>query len=140
MEPAGIACVGAVVIDGSGRYLLVRRGRPPGQGLWSIPGGKVEPGESDEEATAREVLEETGLAVEVGVFVGYVERPAPRGDLFRIRDFACRPAASADPSAVRAGDDAADVGWFTADEVRALATTPGLVDALEGWGVLPRMP
>jgi len=131
-----IACVGAVVVDDAGRYLLVRRGREPSKGLWSIPGGKVEPGESDEQATAREVLEETGLRVTVGDFVGHVERPAPGGRVFSIRDFVCRPAPYADTGAVRAGDDAADVGWYSAAEVRTLATAPGLVDALEEWGLL----
>ena len=84
MRDEPIACVGAVVVDDAGRYLLVRRGREPSKGLWSIPGGKVEPGESDEQATAREVLEETGLPVTVGDFVGHVERPAPGLSLIHI--------------------------------------------------------
>jgi 8-oxo-dGTP diphosphatase len=131
-----IACVGAVVVDRDGRLLLVRRGREPGKGLWSIPGGKVEPGESDRDAVAREVLEETGLEVVVGEFVGYVERPAPGGAVFSIRDFACLPASYADPASVRAGDDADEVGWYTGEQLRALDTVPGLVGALEDWGLL----
>lgn len=140
MEPETIACVGAVVVDGRGRFLLVRRGREPGRGLWSIPGGKVEPGESDPEAVAREVLEETGLRIDVGGFVGSVQRPAPGGRVFAIRDFACRPAHGEDPDAVRAGDDADAVGWYDAVGVRALQTVPGLVAALEDWGVLEPAP
>jgi 8-oxo-dGTP diphosphatase len=136
MDPGTIACVGAVVVDADGRYLLVRRGREPSRGLWSIPGGKVEPGEGDRAAVAREVREETALDVVVGEFVGYVERPAPGGGTFAIRDYACRPAPYADPTVVRAGDDADDVGWYTAEELRALDTTPGLVAALEEWHVL----
>lgn len=124
------------MVDRGGRFLLVRRGREPSKGSWSIPGGKVEPGESDREAVAREVLEETGLAVVVGELVGYVERPAPGGDVFAIRDFACLPASYADAADVRAGDDADDLGWFTVDELRALDTAPGLVAALEEWGLL----
>src|SRR6187200_2672799 len=57
-----IRCVGGIVRY-DGRLLLVRRGREPARGTWSVPGGHVEPGESDLEATAREVLEETGLVV-----------------------------------------------------------------------------
>ena len=131
-----IACVGAVVFDRDGRLLLVRRGREPSKGSWSIPGGKVEPGESDRAAVAREVLEETGLDVVAGEFVGYVERPAPGGRVFAIRDFACRPASYADTANVRAGDDADEVGWYTVEQLRALDTAPGLVAALEEWGVV----
>lgn len=133
-----IECVGAVVADSEGRLLLIRRGREPGAGLWSIPGGKVEPGESLAEATRREVLEETALDVVVGEYVGTVERPAPGGDVFVIHDYRAAPSAGTDPAAVAAGDDAADVGWFTPPQVRALDTVPGLLEALEGWGVLPR--
>jgi ADP-ribose pyrophosphatase YjhB (NUDIX family) len=133
-----VACVGAVVTDGAGRFLLVLRGREPARGLWSIPGGKVEPGESDPEATAREVREETGLVVEVLDLVGYVERPAPGGATYAINDYRCRLAAGSDPAAARAGDDADDVGWFDEVALRSLPTSPGLVDALEEWGVLRR--
>ena len=124
------------MLGADGRLLLVLRGRPPSAGTWSVPGGRVEVGESDAEATAREVLEETGVPVEVGRLVGAVERDAPSGDVYVIRDYLCRPVREADRVAVRAGDDAADAAWFTADEMRALDTAPGLVAALEEWGVL----
>ena len=65
-----IRCVGALVHDSNGRLLLVRRANPPGEGMWSIPGGRVEPGETDEAAVTREVAEETGLSVTVGRLVG----------------------------------------------------------------------
>ena len=132
-----IACVGGIVRDGD-RLLLVRRGQAPARGTWSVPGGRVEAGESDAQATAREVLEETGLAVEVGERAGSVERDAPGGGVYVIQDYLCRPAPDADVAAVRAGDDADDAGWFTAAELRALDTAPGLVEALVSWGVLPR--
>ena len=119
-----------------GRILLIRRGNAPARGCWSIPGGKVEPGEPDADATAREVLEETGLSVQVHDLVGTVERDAPDGSLFVIRDYRCTPADGADLQSVVAGDDADDVGWFTPDEVHELDCVPGLVAALTGWGVL----
>lgn len=127
--------MGAVVVDDGGRMLLVRRGREPAAGTWSVPGGRVEVGESDEEATRREVLEETALPVDVGPLVGTVERDAPGGDVYVIRDYLCAVAPDADLYAVRAGDDAADVGWFSLEESRAVATAPGLLEALESWGV-----
>lgn len=127
--------MGGIVRDGD-RLLLVRRGQAPARGTWSVPGGRVEAGESDAEATAREVLEETGLAVEVGALAGSVERDAPGGGVYVIHDYLCRPAPDADVTAVHAGDDADDAGWFTAAELRTLETSPGLVAALESWGVL----
>ena len=132
-----IDCVGGIVTDRQGRFLLIRRGREPDKGRWSIPGGKVEPGESDAEATAREVLEETGLVVEVGAFVGAVERDGPGGVLYDVRDYRCTPAHGADLDAVRAGDDADDAGWFTAEELRTVGCSPLLIEAFEDWGLLP---
>lgn len=140
MQPARVPCVGAVVHDADGRLLLVRRGQETAKGSWSVPGGRVEPGEDDATATAREVLEETALHVHVGRHVGSVERDAPDGSVYVIADYACTPVDPADTSAVAAGDDAAAVGWFTPAQVRALDCVPGLVVALEEWGFLPPAP
>ncbi|TDD95671.1 NUDIX hydrolase [Actinomadura rubrisoli] len=129
-----VRCVGGIVRDGSGRLLLVKRGRPPGEGLWSIPGGRVEPGEDDAAAVARELREETGLDVAVGALVGTVDRPGPGEVTYEIHDYA----AAVTGGALRAGDDAAEARWAAPDEVRALPTSPGLVDALTSWNVLPR--
>lgn len=128
--------MGGIVVGEDDRLLLVRRGQEPAKGTWSVPGGRVEAGESDGVATAREVLEETGLRVQVGRLVGTVERAAPGGGVYVINDYLCRPAPGADPGAVRGGDDAADAAWFTREQVAALETSPGLVDALTGWGIL----
>jgi ADP-ribose pyrophosphatase YjhB (NUDIX family) len=136
VERRRVDCVGGIVTAPDGRILLVRRANPPAQGCWSVPGGRVEPGEDDAAATAREVLEETALPVRVGELVGTVERDAPDGSVFVIRDYRCRPVDDAETAAVVAGDDAADVGWFTPAQVRQLDCAPGLVEALEEWGVL----
>ena len=68
-----IVGVAAVVIEDD-RVALVRRGRPPAYGEWSLPGGAVEPGESLEEAVVREVAEEIGLKVEVEEVVAVLDR------------------------------------------------------------------
>jgi len=127
--------VGALVHDDEGRLLVVRRGRPPGEGQWSVPGGRVEPDESDQQAVAREVLEETGLHVTVGLRVGTVQRPGPDGTLFDIRDYACSLAVATTPVA---GDDAAEVRWSGRRQLEALDLVDGLWDALAEWGMLPR--
>ncbi|REE95889.1 NUDIX hydrolase [Thermomonospora umbrina] len=131
-----VRCVGAIVRDEAGRLLVIRRGRPPGEGLWSIPGGRVEPGEADAAAVAREVREETGLLVAVGARTGVVDRPGPGDATYEIHDYA----ATVVGGALRAGDDAADARWVTVAELRALPTSPGLVEALTAWRVLPPGP
>ena len=135
MDGERVDCVGGIVTDSDGRLLLIQRGQEPALGCWSVPGGRVEWDETLVEAAAREVLEETGLKVVVGDLVGTVERDAPDGSVYVIYDFACTP--EGDPSSVVAGSDADDAGWFTADEVRALNCSPGLVEAFVEWGVLP---
>jgi 8-oxo-dGTP diphosphatase len=127
-----VPCVGAVVLDGTGRLLLVRRGRPPQQGTWSLPGGRVEPGETDTDAVAREVAEETGLSVRVGRLAGRVLRAGPQGSVYDIGDYLCEVTSGE----LRAGDDAADVRWVAPAELATLTLSTGLVDALTEWGVL----
>ncbi len=102
-----------------------------------MPGGRVEPGESPTQAVVREVLEETGLVVVPTGLAGVVERPAP-GGTYVIEDYVAAPAPDADASAVRAGDDADEVGWFSLAEVTALPCVDGLREALAEWRLLPR--
>jgi 8-oxo-dGTP diphosphatase len=103
--------VGALILSGD-LVLLVRRGKPPSMGQWSIPGGLVRVGERLQEAVAREAKEETGLEVAVGPLVELLERIFP-DHLGRIRyhyvvaDFLCI-GQSGSPIA---GSDALDVRW-----------------------------
>jgi len=127
-----IPCVGAIVTDGEGRLLMIKRGHEPGAGLWSIPGGRIEPGETDAEAVVREMIEETGLKVQVGRLIGRVQRPGLNGAVIDIRDYA----ATVTGGTLRPGDDAADARWVAPGELRSLEITEGLIDALTGWGVL----
>jgi 8-oxo-dGTP diphosphatase len=128
-----VACAGAIVLDGAGRLLLIRRGREPGRGLWSLPGGRCEPGEDAAAAAVRETYEETGLEVTAGRLVGRVERPGPGGITYLIDDLAC----TVTGGTLRAGDDADDARWVGAAELAALPVTEGLLEALTRWGVLP---
>ena len=118
--------------DGRGRLLMIKRGHEPGAGLWSIPGGRIEPGETDAEALVREMFEETGLAVEVGPLIGSVRRPGLDGAVIDIRDYA----ATVTGGTLRPGDDAADARWVDLADLAALEITEGLIEALTDWGVL----
>ena len=132
MSRSVIPCVGAIVFDEQGRLLMIQRGHDPGAGLWSIPGGRVEPGETDEQALVRELLEETNLHVMVGKFVGSVRREGLGGTIIDIRDFT----ATVIGGTLRPGDDAADARWVAAADLDRLEVTEGLIEALTEWGAL----
>ena len=130
-------CVGAIITDRNGRLLLVQRGHDPGLGLWSVPGGRVEAGETDQQAVVREALEETGLAVACGPLLGTLSRPGLPGSVYDISDYR----AVVTGGALRAGDDAAAVRWFSPEEVGQLDAagqlTGELLATLRSWSVLP---
>lgn len=128
-----VPCVGAVIRDSDGRLLLVRRARPPAAGRWSLPGGRVDDGETPEQALAREISEETGLQVSVGRHVGSLESPGPSGVVYAIADHECTVLGGE----LRAGDDAADVAWYAVDDLDGLLLTSSLLEQLRAWGVLP---
>jgi ADP-ribose pyrophosphatase YjhB (NUDIX family) len=130
-----VPCVGAVVHDAAGRLLLVRRGHAPSTGLWSVPGGRLEPGESEAQAVVRETAEETGLRVRPDRVLGVVRIPGD-GVVFTVTDWACT-LLDREQQPV-AGDDAADVAFVDAAGLAGLDLAPGVVTALAGWGVLPR--
>ena len=121
-----VPAVGAIVFDDAGRVLLVKRGRPPGDGLWSVPGGKLEAGERLADAVVREVREETGLDVECGRLVEVVERMGD-GWHYVILDYLC----ALRGGTLRAGGDAADARFVTRAELDALPTTEGLAAVID---------
>ena len=115
--------VGAVVFD-QGRVLMVKRGHPPLKGEWSLPGGAVELGETLEAAVAREVLEETGLVVDVGPLVEVIDRVHRDTDgrveyHYIVVDYLCQANDPADVGPL-AGSDADDVQWVLIEDLTAL--------------------
>src|SRR4051812_1006384 len=126
-------CAGGIVHDAAGRVLLVRRGKAPSAGSWSVPGGRCLPGESAADACVREVAEETGMTVEVIRLAGTVERAAPDGGVYVIDDFTCRVVGGE----LAAGEDATDARWVSRAELAGLPLVPGLLDALAEWNALP---
>jgi ADP-ribose pyrophosphatase YjhB (NUDIX family) len=123
--------VGAIVLDGD-RVLLVRRGRAPSAGKWSLPGGLVELGETTLEAARREVQEECGLDVRIGPVAGVLDRVIRDGD-GRVRyhwvlvDYLAYP----ESMSLAAGSDAAEAQWVPVGDVHRYDTTDGLLDMIE---------
>jgi ADP-ribose pyrophosphatase YjhB (NUDIX family) len=120
-----IVAVGAIVFDQAGRALLVERARPPGAGLWTVPGGKVELGETLVQAVVREVLEETGIVVEVGALACVVERIG-EGYHYVILDYCARPLGGH----LEAASDVRSAKFMDPSELVGLTVTDGLHDVL----------
>jgi 8-oxo-dGTP diphosphatase len=115
-----VAGVGVVVWRGE-RVLLVRRGRPPRLGQWSLPGGGQQLGETVAEAACREVQEEAGVAIDLGPIIATIDliERDPQGRVryhYTLIDFT----AEATGEALTPGDDAADARWFALEDLEAL--------------------
>lgn len=135
-SPAQVSlCAGAVIVDDEGRLLVVLRRHEPSQGCWSVPGGRVEPGETLQSAARRETREETGLKVAVGAELGVVHQRYidSRGHerVLKIHDFT----ASVTGGTLTAGDDAEDARWMSLAELEAVELTPGLLMTLARFSV-----
>ena len=124
-------CAGAVAVD-HGLLLLVKRGTDPGKGLWSLPGGRVESGESVVAAVVREFREETGLEGVCGPFVGWVERMGAEHH-FVVMDFLVTALEDGEPVA---GGDALEARWVASEELASMDLSDGLFDFLVEHGVL----
>lgn len=112
--------VGAVVFKDR-QVLLVRRGQAPAQGLWAIPGGSMELGETLQEAAEREILEETGVTIRAGEPVLTFD-VIERDDIGRVRYHYVIVDMIADyvTGGLKAGDDAAEARWVSAAELKTL--------------------
>src|SRR4051812_24198774 len=130
--PTPCVCVGAIVVDDD-QLLLIRRGHGPAAGEWSVPGGRVEPGETVAEAVVRELVEETGLEGACGPLVGWVERIGD-GYHFVILDFAVT-LLETNPEPI-AGDDAAEAEWVPLFDVAERNLVEGLAEFLHENGII----
>jgi 8-oxo-dGTP diphosphatase len=127
-----VLAASGVVRDQQGRFLLVLRANDPEAGRWTVPGGRVDAGETLQQAAAREVVEETGLDCEILHELWSLD--VAHGDVvYEIHDFLARPVGGE----LRAGDDAADAGWFTPDEMARMPLTSDLLGYLGRAGLLP---
>ena len=113
------------IVERKGRILMIRRALQPGMGLWCMPGGYVDRGEVVEEAAAREVLEETGLVVEVEGLVGLFSE---KGRPVIVAVFAAKETGGA----LQAGPEAQELGFFSREDLPPLAF-PKDVEILERW-------
>lgn len=123
--------MGAVVVDDE-RLLLVRRGHGPAAGTWSVPGGRIEPGETVQEAVVRELLEETGIEGVCGELIGWAERIDDEHHAV-ILDFAVTLLEASEPVA---GDDATEARWVPLWDVADMNLAPGLAEFLHDHDIL----
>jgi 8-oxo-dGTP diphosphatase len=112
-----------VRMEGRWKVLLIRRGNPPFEGQWALPGGFVEPNEPLEAAARRELWEETGAEPARLAQLRAFGDPGrdPRGWAISVAYLAVLDGSATEVQQVRAGSDAGDVGWFDLDDPPPLA-------------------
>ena len=114
--PAPVPCVGVVCLRDDS-VLLIRRGTPPRRGEWSLPGGRIEPGERAVDAALRELREETGIEAEITGLIDVIDGLFPESERhYVLIDYGARWL-SGEPVA---GDDAAEARFVPLDDIDAL--------------------
>jgi 8-oxo-dGTP diphosphatase len=126
-----IVGVGAIVLDGD-RVLLVKRAHEPLKGEWSVPGGAVDVGETLEDAIRREVLEETGLSIEVGPVVDVLDRIRydPDGRVrfhYVLVDFVCRAVSGT----LQSASDAEEATWAARPDLARFGVADATISVID---------
>lgn len=136
MQPSKTNCVpepaigvGGIVFNNQNQVLLIKRNQAPAKGLWSIPGGKLEAGESMVTACSREIKEETGLDTEIRQIVAVVERRIENFH-YVIIDFLAR-LQDQDRATPIAQSDVADTKWIDIDKIATYPLVEGLADIIQ---------
>ncbi|WP_262691065.1 NUDIX hydrolase [Kordiimonas aestuarii] len=111
--------VGTVIMEG-GNVLLIKRGKPPKAGGWSLPGGAQELGEAVLETARREALEETGLEIKVLDFLDVIDLMEEDGHNIKYHYTLIDYLATPTGGTLQAGSDASDACFFSLEEALAL--------------------
>lgn len=134
MDRRPVPSVAAIIIE-DGNILLIRRGREPSKGKWSIPGGRMEWGESLADAVKREVLEETGLEIEPGAIAGVYDLIIPNGDEIEYHYVIIDYYGKKVGGELAAADDAADARWVPIAELESYDLAEHLKERLVEMGL-----
>ncbi len=129
--PATPLLAASIAVFRDGKVLIATRTKPPGAGVWSLPGGLVETGETLEEAALRELMEEVGVTARVLAFNRHIERIDRDAEGRVERHFVLATFVgewvAGEP---QTGPEAGEVRWIAPHEVAEIATTPALPDVL----------
>ena len=128
--PCPQVAVGAVVVKND-RVLLIKRNKPPGEGLWAIPGGRVELGETLQQAAEREIMEETGLTIQAKdpVYTFEVIEPGGTGRP-RFHYVIIDLAAEYVKGELSPSDDASEARWISSQELKRLPVSQTTTEIL----------
>lgn len=113
-----VNCVGVICFKGN-EVLLIRRGKAPRKGEWSIPGGRIEENETEQAACLRELMEETGVTAELGEKITLIDANF-EGTRYHLHDYVAKWISGLP----RAGDDAAHAEFIAVSDIAKLGMWP----------------
>ncbi|SFB58308.1 mutator mutT protein [Rhizobium sp. NFR07] len=120
----------SAILERDGRFLLIRRMKPPSADLFAFPGGRAEPGETPAETALREFHEETGIRARNPVLFATYDLKGDKDDTRHFFLSVFKVEADIQTEAI-AADDAADPGWYTVEEIRALPVPASVLECAE---------